>query len=67
MSRCKACDVILGEYELKRIDKLTGFHVDLCNVCYSHSNDAMVDDRSAEFNHLYSGLSEKEFDTLVEQ
>ncbi len=66
MSRCKACDVILGEYELKRIDKLTGIHVDLCNVCYSHSNDAMVDDRSAEFNHLYSGLSEKELDTLIE-
>ena len=65
MSRCKACDVILGEYELKRIDKLTGHHVDLCNVCYSHSNDA-IEEASSEFKHLYTGLFTKELDTLVE-
>ena len=43
MSRCKACDVILNEQELKKIDRETGFHLDLCNTCLSHSDEAMHD------------------------
>ena len=30
MSRCKACDAIMTESELKRIDYNTGEHLDLC-------------------------------------
>ena len=43
MSRCKACDTIMNEYELKRIDHNTGHHLDLCNVCARYSMDAMQD------------------------
>ena len=43
MSRCKACDTIMNEYELKRIDHNTGLHLDLCNVCARYSMDAMQD------------------------
>jgi len=57
MSRCKACDVILNEYELKKVDKETGIHLDLCNVCLSHSDEAMHDS--------FGQLSEKEFDVLL--
>jgi|TARA_R100000482_G_scaffold30352_1_gene9801 hypothetical protein len=44
MSRCKACDVILTEQELKRVDKLTGLHLDLCNTCLRHSDSAIEED-----------------------
>ena len=41
MSRCKACDVILNEYELKKKDRNTGLHLDLCNGCLLQSNEAL--------------------------
>jgi len=44
MSRCKACDVILTEVELKRKDRVTGLHLDLCNTCLKHSDQAIEDD-----------------------
>jgi hypothetical protein len=64
MSRCKACDTIMTEYELKRIDVLTGHHLDLCNVCSSYSNDAITqlgDTYVAESEQL----SEKELDDIL--
>jgi hypothetical protein len=63
MSRCRACDVILGEYELKRRDKQTGLHADLCNTCYSHSNDAI--NEVEIITALSQTLSEKELDTFL--
>jgi len=44
MSRCRACDVILTEVELKRRDRVTGLHLDLCNTCLKHSDQAIEDD-----------------------
>jgi protein-arginine kinase activator protein McsA len=61
MSRCKACDVILNEYELKRIDHQTGQHLDLCNECAAHSNDAVLE----EVNKVFDSLSNEELDRLV--
>jgi len=61
MSRCKACDVILNEYELKRIDHQTGLHLDLCNVCASHSNDAVLH----EVNKIFDSLSTDELDRML--
>jgi hypothetical protein len=55
MSRCKSCDIILNEYELKKIDHLTGLHLDLCNVCAAHSNEALMES-SDTLNYLYTGL-----------
>ena len=49
MSRCKACDVILSEYELKKKDANTGEYLDLCGECARHSNDALMDG----FNESY--------------
>jgi len=57
VSRCKACDVILNEQELKKIDRDTGLHLDLCGVCLSHSDEAMHDS--------YNELTEKEIDSLL--
>ena len=66
MSRCKACDVILNEYELKRIDNHTGFHLDLCNVCASYSDDAMAESSEMEvILKEFPNLSEKELDTIL--
>ena len=39
--RCKACDTLLEAFELARVDKLTGEHLDLCSTCTHHSNDAI--------------------------
>ena len=41
MSRCKACDVILTEAELRKRDRVTDEYLDLCSVCHSTSDDAI--------------------------
>ena len=43
MSRCKACDVILNESELKRRDPETNEFTDLCYECLDESNRAMLE------------------------
>jgi len=44
VSRCKACDVIMNEYELKRIDRVTGDYSELCSNCLSASTEALRED-----------------------
>ena len=44
MSRCKACDTIMNEYELKRIDRITGDFSELCSNCLSASTEALRED-----------------------
>ena len=44
MSRCKACDVIMNEYELKRIDRITGDYSELCSNCLNASTEALRED-----------------------
>lgn len=48
MSRCKACDVIMNEYELKRIDRITGDFSELCSNCLSASTEALREDSPME-------------------
>ena len=44
MSRCKACDQILTEYEMKKKDPINvNLFLDLCNTCSQYSNDALFD------------------------
>ncbi len=31
MSRCKACDVIMNDFEMRRIDRATGDYSELCS------------------------------------
>jgi hypothetical protein len=38
--RCKSCDTILNDYDLKRKCRETGEFLDLCGTCYSHSEEA---------------------------
>ena len=40
--RCRACNVLLEDVELKRKDS-TGEFLDLCNTCYGESNRALAD------------------------
>lgn len=42
MSRCKACDVVMTEAELKRTDYNTGKPLDLCYNCMSISTSAAL-------------------------
>ena len=46
MSRCKACDVILTEAELRKRDRVTDEHLDLCTVCHSASDEAIEENWS---------------------
>jgi hypothetical protein len=43
MSRCKACDVIMNEFEMRKIDRATGDYSELCSNCLSASNEATTD------------------------
>ena len=36
MSRCRACDVILNDYEMTRKSSVTGEYYDLCSHCFSY-------------------------------
>ena len=48
MSRCKACDKILSESELKRKDYNTDDYLDLCYGCARVSNDAILESDTGE-------------------
>jgi len=42
MSRCKACDQILTDYEMKRKDPVdVNQFLDLCSTCSQYSNEAI--------------------------
>ena len=53
--RCKACDVILNDYELSRKDQDSGEFLDLCSSCLVSSNEAMLN---------YSTTTEADGDSL---
>lgn len=55
--RCKACDQILEDRELKRKDKQTGEYLDLCDECYVASEEAMED-----FDVILSDSEESNYD-----
>ena len=40
--RCKACNTLLNDAELRRKDKETNDYVDLCGACYYASEDARI-------------------------
>lgn len=46
MSRCKACDVILTEAELRKRDRVTNEFLDLCSECHSVSDEAIEENWS---------------------
>jgi hypothetical protein len=46
MSRCKACDVILTEAELRKKDRVTDEFLDLCNECHTASEEAIEENWS---------------------
>jgi len=44
MSRCKACNQIMTEYEMKKRDPVNvNLFLDLCGACSQYSNDALFD------------------------
>lgn len=50
--RCKACDVLLTEYEATRKTAMTGDYLDLCNNCFKYiQEDVEVVDRP-DLRHL---------------
>jgi hypothetical protein len=46
VSRCKACDVILTEAELRKRDRVTDEYLDLCSNCQSASDEAIEENWS---------------------
>lgn len=55
--RCKACDTLMTDDELKRIDKLSGDYTELCSHCEEVSNDALVY-REEEDETLYLDMGQ---------
>jgi hypothetical protein len=41
--RCRACNVLLEDYESLRKDKQTGEFLDLCDECLHTSNQTLFD------------------------
>lgn len=60
MSRCRSCDVVLTEVELKRRDPLDGSYLDLCANCAKVSTQ-VVDGtfiEPPEYAHGFPGLED---------
>ena len=50
--RCKACDVVLTDYEATRKSALTLEYIDLCEACFSYiADDVPVIDRPDLLNY----------------
>jgi len=39
--RCKACNALLEDHELKRKDRVSNEFLDLCDECLHESNEAI--------------------------
>lgn len=44
MSRCKACDIILNEFEMTRRER--NKYIDLCLKCLSTSNETLLEGKT---------------------
>lgn len=62
MSRCKACDAILTESELRKIDLNTNEHLDLCYSCMVESNKAILTETGILDQTINETLEELGFD-----
>jgi protein-arginine kinase activator protein McsA len=62
MSRCKACDVILTESELRKVDFNTNEHLELCYNCAVESNKALLEEDDRVDQSIDEALHELGFD-----
>ena len=63
MSRCRACDIILDEFELTKKD-INGQFLDLCSVCLTASANAGVDTETVDYYRYEILTYDEECDTL---
>ena len=57
--RCRSCDTLLNEREVKKKDKHTGEYFDLCSNCYGESQKALneaIDDSGIVYNYHLGGI-----------
>lgn len=59
--RCKACDVVLSDYEATRKSALTLEYIDLCDACFMHiADEIQVIDRPDLLN--YEVMDEEDYE-----
>jgi len=51
--RCKACDIILEEYELNRKCSITNSFLDLCSQCANISDQVLEDTYIDDVSNTY--------------
>ena len=58
--RCKSCNAILEEWEMKTIDPLTGTYTELCDECVKDDlfEDDLWENPLHDPDHLYGGYTE---------
>ena len=66
MSRCRACDVILSDYELTRKSAVTGEYYDLCNHCFSYIKDSVYSKERIDLKDISDGFDESAGEDLTE-
>ena len=50
--RCRACDSILEEWEMKAIDPLTGKYTELCDCCITTAEESEINWIGVDLNTL---------------
>jgi len=53
--RCRSCNAILEEWEMKTIDPLTGTYTELCDECVKEDlfEDDLWENPTHDPNHVY--------------
>lgn len=51
--RCKACDIILEEYELNRKCNITNTFLDLCSLCATISDQVLEDTYTEDNGNIF--------------
>lgn len=51
--RCKSCDRIMEDFEISKLDKLSGVPVELCSACLYVSNRALLGLDEEEYSDSY--------------
>jgi len=66
MSRCRACDVILSDYEMTRKSTVTGEYFDLCNKCFGCIKHDVHSKERLDLKDISDDFEESDEDTLTD-
>ena len=66
MSRCRACDCILNDYEMTRKSAITGEYYDLCSHCFNYIRYDVQSKERIDLKEVSDDFEESDENSLTE-